>query len=63
MATNDHGLLFTRVSSLKVLNRILDETCQGLRRERMKPLVANGMYNQPKGGMKNGDYETRAFDK
>jgi hypothetical protein len=46
-ATNDHGLLFTRVSSLKVLRGYftnLPRTKKGA----YATLVANGMYNQPK---------------
>ena len=46
-ATNDHGLLFTRVSSLKVLREYftnLPRTKKGA----YATLVANGMYNQPK---------------
>ena len=45
-ATNDHGLLFTRVSSLKVLREYwtnLPRTKKGA----YETLVANGMYNQP----------------
>jgi hypothetical protein len=45
-ATNEHGLLFTRVSSLKVLREYwtnLPRTKKGA----YETLVANGMYNQP----------------
>ena len=45
-ATNEHGLLFCRVSSLKVLREYwtnLPRTKKGA----YETLVANGMYNQP----------------
>ena len=45
-ATNEHGLLFCRVSSLKVLREYwtnLPRTKKGA----YEALVANGMYNQP----------------
>jgi len=46
-ATNEHGLLFCRVSCLKVLREYftnLPRTKKGA----YETLLANGMYNQPK---------------
>lgn len=46
-ATNDHGLLFTRVSSLKVLREYFTNLPR-TKKDAYKTLLANGMYNQPK---------------